>query len=166
MSEELSKNRNKALSEGGYFEVRFYLTKEFAAAARAGEEIPGLAAALKQIGGSLECQLDEFQNFLFEKQKIGNWEQAYPDAAERKFQKEMEAFTLKTLLNDGKREYLAREFTVAVKGNKNFRDSEADAVIAVLQTLDGKGIYGKGPKQTDKGVRKVFFPPRHPGTSA
>lgn len=153
------------------FEVRFYLKQEFAKAVRDGADIPELKPLrdiLERHNVELHNQLDEFQAFLLKAQKVENWKEAYPDGAERKFLQEMEAFTLSTLMKDEKRAYLSREFTIErSRGKGPFKGNEADALIEDLQTLnDGDGaLFGESPRATDRGVRKVYRPKRHPGTT-
>ena len=151
------------------FEVRFYLTQEFAKAVRMGEANPALDPLrdiLTRHNVTLHNQLDEFQNFLLAMQKVDNWGKAYPDPDERKFLRELEAFTLPAVLDDSKRSYLSREFTIErAQGLGSFKGNEADALIRDLQTLDGSALFGEGPRAMDKGVRKVYQPARHPGTS-
>lgn len=151
------------------FELRFYLTWQFADAVKKGVDAPGLAplqAALGRHGAKIDhSQLDEFQNFLIKHQAVENWEEAYPDPKERKFNFELEAFTLKTVLDDVKREYLSREFTVSTDSGRSFQGTGADALMADLNALENSGILGTGPRVQRAVCRKVFFPARHPGTT-
>jgi len=140
------------------FEVRFYLTRRFADAVRQGRDIPSmkpLKAVLEKHGVTLQNQLDEFQDHLKKWQEIQNWADYYPDeqtiANEHKFEK----FTLNAVLDDRKREYLSREFSL-VKGDKTpFSGLNADGVVADLEALGPKFI-GTGPRMKEPKTRKIY----------
>jgi hypothetical protein len=149
------------------FEVRFYLKEEFAKALRQGQDLPELKPlkdVLTRHDVGVHNQLDEFQSFLTKLQKIENWEQEVQDPDHRLFLRELEEFTLKTVLDDSKREYLGREFSVEPK-NGPYKGSEADRLIKDLQALEPFNLFAKGAAKTEKGVRKVYRPKKHPGTT-
>lgn len=140
------------------FEVRFYLKKRFAEAARQGQTVRGmkpLLAVLEKHGASLQNQLDEFQEQLFAWQEIGNWDELFPDAQSRANEMRFEKFTLSTVLNDSKREYLSREFTLVVGDKKFFSGDEVDALVADIESLGAK-IIGTGPRIKEPVTRRVY----------
>ena len=173
------------------FDVRFYLKDEFAKAARQdayfpftedaingvsdhfvadNPEIVALYKVLAKHGVSLHNQLDEFVDYCVKYAQVEDWETAYPDENERKFHQQLLAMTQATLANPEKCEYLAREFTIERAGGNPdflgaFSGDEADAIIADLQAIFNSGVYGEGPRPTEQGVRKVYAPKRHPGTT-
>ena len=168
---------------GQTFDVRFYLKDEFARVARkpdALSEKPKLDIdeirvallfdVLDKFGMSLHNQLDEFQEYVDKQKAIKDWEKAYPNKDERMFHQQLLAMTERTLADPQKRDYLSREFTVERPGGNPeflgaFKNREADKIILALQSLYDTGIYDEGPRPTEKGVRQVYAPPRHPGTT-
>lgn len=149
------------------YEVRFYLTRRFADAVRKMHKEPGakplpsmkpLLTVLAKHGAKLENQLDEFQGQLKAWQEIENWEAAFPDPAERANEVWFEKFTLNTVLNDSKREYLSREFTLVVGDKKFFSGEEVDNLVADIENL-GARFLGTGPRITgleSTRTRKVY----------
>ena len=98
-----------ANKDEGPFEVRFYLKRRFADAVRGNKTVHGmkqLQKVLAKYGAKLENQMDEFQAQLRAWQKIENWEALFPDPQQRANEMRFEKFTMNTLLNDAKREYL------------------------------------------------------------
>jgi len=139
------------------FEIRFYLTRAFADAVRAGKTqgIEKLTDVLSRYGATLENQLDEFQDHLMRWQEIANWEEAFPDPGQRANEMWFEKFTLATVLNDRKREYLSREFTLAIDEKKFFSGNEVDAIVADLEAL-GPEVIGTGPRIEEPVTRRVY----------
>lgn len=151
------------------FEVRFYLKDKFAKAVREGrslKELEPLNKVLKDHNLGLHNQLDEFEGFLQKLPGESDWDKNFADPEVSKFLKEMKDITVKTVRDPSKREYLSREFTIEPPdGAAPYKGNEANAVIKDLQKLSTLGIFGEGPRKTEKGVRKVFRPKRHPGTT-
>jgi hypothetical protein len=150
MSETAEENRT--------YEVRFYLTRAFADAVRlkqGGADIAPLQDVLSRHGATLENQLDEFQEQIRRWQEIENWEALFPDPQQRENERWFEKFTLETVLNDRKREYLSREFTLVVGDKKFFSGHEADALIADIEAL-GPAVIGTGPRIKEPVTRKVY----------
>jgi len=152
------------------FELRLYLTEAFANAARNGQSDPAmkpLQDVLDRHGAKLKSELHKIQDFLLKKQKVTNWEEQHPRERGRNFLFNLEAFALRTICDESKREYLARDFYVSMNGRKMFRGDEADDLIRDLESLKSSGILGTGPRINrgrEPGVRKVYFPKHHPGT--
>ena len=151
------------------FEVRFYLKEEFAKAVREDrslKELEPLNKVLEDHGLGLHNQLDEFESFLQKLPAEQEWDKTYHDPDVNKFLKEMKDITVKTVSNPDKREYLSREFTIEPpEGVGPYKGNEANKIIKDLQKLSSLGIFGEGPRETVKGVRKVYKPKRHPGTT-
>lgn len=173
---------SKGHTKDSTYDVRFYLKDEFAKAVRkqlAGTppwelflNEPGMIALYRILGEhkmSLHNQLDEFEAYVAEHTDI-DWAEKYPDEQERVFHAQLTAMTIATLQDEEKREYLGREFTIEISGGNPqfqgaFKGDEADEIIKDLQSIFNSGIYGEGPRKTEKGVRKVYTPPMHPGTT-
>jgi hypothetical protein len=176
------------------FDVRFYLKEAFANAARNHKDLsaqPGMAGdqrgeetspelstyillyALLSIGYGVHNQLDEFQEYVEKHDAITDWEEAFPEENERKFHQQLLAMTKATLADPVKCEYLAREFTVEklLEDTPQFQGAftegkEAEAIMNFVKvTLERFDMAGEGPRPTDGGVRKVYAPKRHPGTT-
>ena len=143
------------------FEIRFYLTREFADAVRGGVENPpgmeSLTDILNRHGATLNCQLDEFEAYVAEMDSIEDWETTVPDQEERAFLKKFVEWTRETISDEQKRAYLSREFSIMIDEREAFDAHEADGLFSELQALEGGPVIGKDKKGADSKVKKVYM---------
>ncbi len=129
------------------FEIRFFLTREFADAVRGGEENPAGMEALTDVldmyDATLNCQLDEFEAYVAEADKEGHTDESVE-------------IVRAVISNETKRKYLSRQFTIVMNGEEQFTEAEAGQLFNDLRTLEGGDIIGDGPHSPNGEVYKAF----------
>ncbi len=125
------------MSEDWQYQVRIYLTDDFAATARCDPSDPSLAplpAILAEHDAALKCQYDAFAGYVAEAERNGV--DRYP----------LYEWTKATIENPAKEAKYTKSFTLYVGGDEVYDRTKADALEAALQPLIGGDIVSRMTK--------------------
>ena len=119
------------MSEQWLYQVRIYLSDEFAAMTRSDPANPALkplADVLTKHDAALKCQFDAFADYVAEAEKEGA--EHFP----------LYEWTKATIENPVKKAKYLKSFTLQVAGEDLYGKEIADALEADLQPLVGRGL--------------------------
>ena len=119
------------MSDQWQYQVRVYLSDEFAEVARRDPDDPAikpLADVLGRHRAAMKCQFDAFAGYVAEAEERGT--ENYP----------LYAWTKATIEDPAKKEKYLKSFTLYVDGNEVYAKQQADALEADLQPLVGGGL--------------------------
>ena len=125
------------MSDQWQYQVRVYLSDEFAEVARRDPDDPAikpLADVLGRHRAAMKCQFDAFAGYVAEAEERGTENSP------------LYAWTKATTEDPAKKEKYLKSFTLYVDGNEVYAKQQADALEADLQPLVGGGLITRMSK--------------------
>ncbi|MCI0600877.1 MAG: hypothetical protein L0Y50_07615 [Beijerinckiaceae bacterium] len=139
------------MSDQWLYQIRIYLSGEFADMARSDPGNPALKPLtdiLAKHGAALKCQFDAFAGYVAEAEKHGP--EKYP----------LYAWTKATIENPAKKEKYIKSFTLYAGGQEVYAKEIADALEENLQPLVGGALVTRMSKH-DTNPANNPQPPAH-----
>ncbi len=140
------------MSDQWQYQVRVYLSDEFAEVARRDPDDPAikpLADVLGRHRAAMKCQFDAFAGYVAEAEERGT--ENYP----------LYAWTKATIEDPAKKEKYLKSFTLYVDGNEVYAKQQADALEADLQPLVGGGLITRMSKHDTNPANNPQPPARY-----
>ncbi len=140
------------MSDQWQYQVRVYLSDEFAEVARRDPDDPAikpLADVLGRHRAAMKCQFDAFAGYVAEAERRGT--ENYP----------LYAWTKATIEDPAKKAKYIKSFTLYVDGNEVYAKQQADALEADLQPLVGGGLITRMSKHDTNPANNPQPPARY-----
>ncbi len=140
------------MSDQWQYQVRVYLSDEFAEVARRDPDDPAikpLADVLGKHHAVMKCQFDAFAGYVAEAERHGT--ETYP----------LYEWTKATIEDPAKKEKYLKSFTLYVDGNEVYAKQQADALEADLQPLVGGGLITRMSKHDTNPANNPQPPARY-----
>ncbi len=134
------------------FQVRIYLSDEFAEVARRNPDdlaIKSLADILSKQNAIMRCQFDAFAAYVAEAEKYGT--ENYP----------LYEWTKATIADPAKKAKYIKSFTLYVEGDEVYAKEKADALEEDLKPLIGGGLVTRMSKHDTNPANNPQPPARH-----
>ena len=140
------------MSEQWQYQIRIYLSDQFAEMARSDPTNPALKPLmdiLAKNNAALKCQYDAFADYCAEAEKHGI--EKYP----------LYAWTKATIENPAKKAKYTKAFTLYVAGQEVYANEIADALERDLQHLPGGGLITRMSKHDTNPANNPQPPARY-----
>ena len=140
------------MSDQWQYQVRVYLSDEFAEVARRDPDDPAikpLADVLGKRHAVMKCQFDAFAGYVAEAEKHGT--ENYP----------LYAWTKATIEDPAKKAKYIKSFTLYIDGDEVYAKHKADALESDLQPLVGGGLITRMSKHDTNPANNPQPPARY-----
>ena len=140
------------MSDQWQYQVRVYLSDEFAEVARRDPDDPAIKPFADVLGrhrAAMKCQFDAFAGYVAEAEERGT--ENYP----------LYAWTKATIEDPAKKAKYIKSFTLYIDGNEVYAKHKADALESDLQPLVGGGLITRMSKHDTNPANNPQPPARY-----